>query len=118
VADAWLMRKLMCDTNKFNDLFKPLFSEFLTSDGYFYSQKRLSKEFAYVRMMRERNRGAAKSRWNKEKHPHSGNAPHPTPLTPSYYKKAKGNGHAKPRSGSEAVTSIIEKINAGTLLDT
>ena len=79
-ADAWLMRKLVCDTNKFNELFKPLFLEFLTSDGAYYRQKRLSKEFEYVRAMRVKNRGAAKSRWDKEKRPNSGNAPTPTPI--------------------------------------
>lgn len=109
VANAWLMRKLMCDESKFNDLFKPLFLEFLTSDGSFYRQKRLSKEFDYVRKMRLKNRGAAKSRWNKEKYASSGIAPHPTPPHP-YQHKGKSNG--KSESFTEAGDALAAKYRS------
>ena len=119
VAYAWLMRKLRCKDKEFNELFKPLFSEFLTSDGAFYTQKRLFKEFTYQRNMRLKNRGAAKSRWNKEKMVDSGNAPYPTlPQqhnndpngslfnTPQTQKEKKNGKHELPENFEPDATSL------------
>lgn len=105
VADAWLMRKLQADDKQFNELFRPLLSEYLQSDGGWYTQKRLSKEFDRARRISDKNRGNANSLWNKRKSTQSGNAPIPIPiptvennsneLFSDAPKQPKGNGHAK-----------------------
>jgi uncharacterized protein YdaU (DUF1376 family) len=87
-ADAWIMRKMCANDSKFKDLIKPLISEFLQHDrgGNWLTQKRLSKEFEFVKKQREKNSVSAKSRWNKEKDPCERNAPTPTP-TPTPIKE-------------------------------
>jgi uncharacterized protein YdaU (DUF1376 family) len=85
-ADAQIIHMHRGDANKVNNLIKPLLVEFCQSDGAFYRQKRLSKEFAYVRSVRQKKRGAAKARWNKEKDPCISNAPTPHPTPPSVKK--------------------------------
>ena len=76
-ADAWVMRKMGVDESKFNALVKPLIAEFLQHDrqGNWLSQKRLSKEFEYVKKHSEKMTELAKIRWRKENVPCERNAP-------------------------------------------
>lgn len=79
-ADAvWLMRRLKVNEEKYNRLYKPLIAEFFTSTGNYISQKRLLKEFEYLRAARQKHSAAGKARWNKKKEPLNSTAPHPTP---------------------------------------
>lgn len=80
----WISRKL----SRPKELFEPLLKEFCNSDGNFITQKRLSKEFSYIKTLSKRGSDNAKSRWNKEKdicktdaglHT-SSNAPIPIPI--------------------------------------
>lgn len=90
---AWLMRRLQCAESE-RETLSMILEEFTVSDGNFRTQKRLKKEFEYVRKNSKKQSGAAKSRWNKDKkyatayaaampEPEpwhgSGNAPTPTP---------------------------------------
>lgn len=77
--DAWIMRRLRADEAKYNRLYKPLIKEFLQSDGNFITQKRLLKEFEYLRKVRGQKSVNAKSRWDKEKPESKRKTPHPTP---------------------------------------
>lgn len=79
---AWLMRRLGADEKEYSRLHAPLIKEFLQSDGNFITQKRLMKEFLYLRESRGKQSVAAKARWNKKKEPSSGIAPHPHPTPP------------------------------------
>jgi uncharacterized protein YdaU (DUF1376 family) len=81
---AWHMRRLGCDESKYKRLFEPLLGEFFGRDGNFIYQKRLLKEFTYLRNQSQNQSARAKARWNKKKtscrsDAASGNAPHPTP---------------------------------------
>ena len=84
-ADAnWHMRRLGIDSGKYSRLHAPLISEFFQTDGNHVFQKRMMKEFAYLREQSQKQSERAKLRWNKEKglcrsDAASGNAPHPTP---------------------------------------
>lgn len=90
---AWLMRRLQCAENE-RETLSMIIEEFTVGDGNFRWQKRLKKEFDYVRKNSKKQSVAAKSRWNKDKKhatayaeamPEqeswhgSGNAPTPTP---------------------------------------
>jgi len=82
--NAWLMRRLKANESEFNGLYKTLFDEFFSTDGNWYFQKRLRKEWMYIKAQSEKQSVRSKSRWNKEKelsrgNAASGNAPTPTP---------------------------------------
>lgn len=81
-ADAeWHMRRLRVNELEYKRLYEPLIKEFFKSDGNFVTQKRLIKEFEYLRSTRTKQSVRAKGRWNKEKAPSGGTAPNPTPPT-------------------------------------
>lgn len=83
-AMAWLMRRLRVDAAEYARLYEPLIAEFLQSDGNWISQKRLRREFEYLRKSRGKQTVKAKARWDKKKEPSRGIAPDPTPPhTPS-----------------------------------
>jgi uncharacterized protein YdaU (DUF1376 family) len=83
-ADALHMRLHKVNSKEFNRLYKPILNEFFSSDGNYYTQKRLSAEFKRARLTRQKRSVAANIRWNKEKDPCKCNAPTPTPSpTPS-----------------------------------
>ena len=83
-ADAeWHMRRLRVNQQEYSRLYQPLIKEFLKSDGNFISQKRLQKEFSYLRETRGKQSANAKSRWNKQKPVSGGTPPHPTPPHPT-----------------------------------
>lgn len=75
---VWIARKLSRPV----DAISPIIIEFCTSDGNHITQKRLSKEFLYVKKKSSQRSVASKARWNKEKDLSSRNAPTPSP-TPS-----------------------------------
>lgn len=86
--EAWIARKLQRDYA----MALPLLNEFCQTDGNWLTQKRLLKEFAYVRKTSKRQSDAAKSRWNKEKPQSHGNAAWHTSgnaLTPTPTPKVK-----------------------------
>src|SRR5438309_1782121 len=62
---AWHMRRLNVDEGKYNRLYRPLLTEFFHSDGNFIYQKRLLKEFNYLRQRSQKQSAKAKQRWNK-----------------------------------------------------
>lgn len=110
-ADAgWHMRKLGVSSLKYKELYEPLFFEFLTGDGSYLTQKRLKREFEYLTAQREQKRGAAKSRWNKEKHPRSAYAPTPTP-TPPIPSEAKASSGNAPGLFPDPIKPVKEKKN-------
>lgn len=94
----WISRKLRCSPDE-AEVLKNIVSEFCRSTGNWIDQKRLRKEWDYVRERSEKRRGAAKARWEKDKESctsnaqvHNGcNAPTPTP-TPTLLPLDKSNG--------------------------
>jgi uncharacterized protein YdaU (DUF1376 family) len=86
--EAWIGRKLQRDYA----MALPLLNEFCQTDGNWWTQKRLLKEFAYVRKTSKRQSDAAKARWNKDKPSSHGNAAWHTSgnaLTPTPTPKVK-----------------------------
>lgn len=87
--DLWLARKFGRSEEDIQQLFRPLLKEFFKSTGNWLTQKRLSRERAYVQAQSEKQRARAKARWNKDNdesrgnatagNAQSGNAPTPTP---------------------------------------
>lgn len=77
----WISRKLGRQPSEF----LPILKEFCYTDGNHYRQKRLYKEWCYLKKMSKKNSVVAKARWNKEKYTcqtdatwhQSGNAPTP-----------------------------------------
>ena len=110
----WLCRRLRIDADYCTAVVMPLVKEFCQSDGNWITQKRLSKEFAYVMQKKKTNRASAKSRWNKEKtscerNAIAGcerNAPTPTPTPTPTYKK-----DISPSSGDDGVRSITDEFD-------
>jgi uncharacterized protein YdaU (DUF1376 family) len=85
--DEWLARKFKRSVERVKSELRPLIAEFCFSDGNWIKQKRLEKEFKYVKKQADQRSVAAKARWNKEKKnagahtdaPSARNAPTPTP---------------------------------------
>lgn len=96
--DTWLTRRFQQPIENI----RSLISEFCQSDGNWLTQKRLKKEWRYVKESSLRQSVRSKSRWNKEKYisrgiaeTHaSGNAPTPTP-TPTPLKKDADEDNTK-----------------------
>lgn len=89
----WIAKRLRLEPLQYDQLIQPLIEEFFSADAdagadaqKWLTQKRLKKEWKYTFEKREKNRAAAKSRWEKEKKPckriSKRNAPTPSP-TPS-----------------------------------
>lgn len=86
--EAWIERRLCRGIA----VALPVLQEFCQNDGNWWVQKRLKKEFDFVKKYRVQQSDRAKRRWDKEKglsrgnasalqDPHaSGNAPTPTPI--------------------------------------
>lgn len=90
----WISKRLSVDPLRYNEVVLPILDEFFTKvdGGSFFTQKRLKKEFSYIKMKRKKQVMAAKSRWDKDKSDKKRicerNAPSPTPSpTPSTVKK-------------------------------
>lgn len=71
---AWIAKRLRLDSLQYDRLIKPLVAEFFRADAdadadalKWLTQKRLKKEWKYTVEKREKNKAAAKSRWNKDK---------------------------------------------------
>lgn len=80
----WLARKFQRTRAESDDEIGPLIREFCQSDGNWISQKRLSKEFEYLRKTSMRQSVRSKARWDKEKGKSRGNAAPAMPLTLPY----------------------------------
>ena len=99
--DEWLARKFGRTVEQFKALFRPLINEFCKCDGNWITQKRLSRERAYVTQRSKQQSERAKSRWEKDKDTCPGNAgaampPHPHPHPhPDKNKKEESKGHSE-----------------------
>lgn len=62
----WIARKMRRSAEEYETQIAPLIKEFCSSTGNWISQKRLTKEFAYVKKRINQRSGAANSRWSKE----------------------------------------------------
>ena len=93
--DGWLARKFRRSVEDVQKEIRPLVDEFCQTDGNWISQKRLSREFSYLRKQSKKQSDRAKKRWDNEI-PSSpgnatpGNAPTPTP-TPSITEEANAS---------------------------
>jgi uncharacterized protein YdaU (DUF1376 family) len=81
---AWIARRLRITLEDYARVIAPIVSEFWEARNGRLYQKRLSREFAYVRAKSKKQSARAKSRWDKEKdacrgNATRGNAPTPTP---------------------------------------
>lgn len=94
----WIAAKLRCSPDEVATIEK-LIAEFLSSTGNWLTQKRLKKEFQYLRDRRKKLSELAKRRWNKEKTTSPRNAqntgcsiaPTPTPTPSKNKKEPKGS---------------------------
>lgn len=82
--DDWIKRRLCRDEVEYRRVSRPILHEFFESSGNWWTQKRLKKEFEYLREQSQKQSARAKSRWNKDSdscrgNAASGNAPTPTP---------------------------------------
>lgn len=85
--EAWLAKRFQRSVEACRIEVIPLVKEFCNSDGNWITQKRLSREFEYVKSHSKKQSDRAKSRWERDKNhaggyaePHApGNAPTPTP---------------------------------------
>src|SRR5262245_41066032 len=89
---SWSARKLGCQPDELVTL-KALRDEFMSSDGNWLTQKRLTKEYNFQLKTRRRQSANSKARWDKEKGASHGNAtsgievayapsPSPTEISP------------------------------------
>lgn len=121
---TWIARRLAKQPLEFDALIKPLIDEFCQTTGNFITQKRLLKEYKYLREQRTRQKANIDARWsgakpvdnqsvsdkalkNKQSTPQSGNTktipptpPHPTgkeetPLPPATHQPERGGGFKK-----------------------
>ena len=102
----WISKRINCDALAYAKHIQPIVQEFctlITEDGEkFWIQKRLRKEYEYVRDLSQKRSKAAKKRWskdqgteNKQKHTKQSmeqnvskaDAPTPTPTPTPLYKK-------------------------------
>ena len=81
--DDWLARRFRRSAEAVRNEIRPILKEFCQCDGNWWTQKRLSEEFAYVTESRARQSERAKTRWNKEKSAFRGNAGLGTASTPT-----------------------------------
>lgn len=72
--DAWLARKFRRSIERVRAELRPLIYEFCKTDGNWIYQKRLSREAEHLKKTSTAQSARAKSRWNKETNPPSGNA--------------------------------------------
>lgn len=68
--DNWLSRRFRAPPEKL----RPIIKEFCQNDGNWITQKGLQKEWERVRILSQKRRDAAKSRWDKENNPFTCNA--------------------------------------------
>jgi uncharacterized protein YdaU (DUF1376 family) len=92
---AWLARKFRRPIEKIEEDLMPLVREFCDVDGNWITQKRLRREWKYLKEQSKNQSDRAKARWEKKKgecradagdtppaYAASGNAPTPTPTPP------------------------------------
>lgn len=71
---AWLARHFRRTPMEIEAQIKPILAEFCQCDGNWWTQNRLSREFARVAKTRQKQSARSKARWNKEKGECRGNA--------------------------------------------
>jgi uncharacterized protein YdaU (DUF1376 family) len=84
--DQFLARRFNLSVDDIKAQFRPLIVEFCQSTGNWITQKRLTRERAYVSARTKKRSDAAKLRWNKGKGSYNADAPTPTP-TPTVESK-------------------------------
>jgi uncharacterized protein YdaU (DUF1376 family) len=72
--DDWIARRMRRTAAEVVKTVRPIISEFCQCDGNWITQKRLLKELEWCLSKRKQTSGAAKSRWEKEKHTSGRNA--------------------------------------------
>jgi hypothetical protein len=95
VAGMWLARKFRRPIEKIEEDLMPLVREFCDVDGNWITQKRLRREWKYLKEQSKKQSDRAKARWEKEKegcradadgmssaYAASGNTPTPPPTPP------------------------------------
>ena len=80
---VWIARKLRRTIDEYEKDIAPLIAEFCRSDGNWITQKRLTQEFAFLQKHSKKQRGNAKSRWNKEKDAYQSDAKQPANVMPN-----------------------------------
>lgn len=99
----WLARKFRRSVQAFEIEILPVMREFCVCDGNWWTQKRIKKEWAYVKKTSVRQTKRAKARWQKENGINSGiaslhqsgNGPTPTP-TPTPLDKNASTATSSP----------------------
>ena len=87
--EKWIAHKLGRSIEDYRKIFKPLIEEFCKTTGNWIYQKRLSKEYLFVKNKSKKQSDKAKLRWDKEKLKCRGNAPTPTPTPTQESKKER-----------------------------
>lgn len=77
---AWLMQRLHISDSVFDNELKPLIKDLCQRIADSYVQKRLQREYEWVKARKISATENAKRRWEKEKQVCGGNAPTPTPI--------------------------------------
>jgi uncharacterized protein YdaU (DUF1376 family) len=133
----WLARKFRRSIEECQKTVMPVVKEFCQTDGNWITQKRISKEFAYVSAKSKKQADRAKSRWNKDKgesrgnaaRHQSGNAPTPTPTPTPTPREDRGSPPSPPATVVELrppeprgvaalkVEAVERKVKAGRLLE-
>lgn len=108
--DGWIAHKL----NRTPELFRPLIREFCKSDGNWITQKKLFKEWKWVKEKGRIGRDAAKARWDKEKDVSGRNAgampPHPYP-NPLEKKDLISSISGGKKNGKVTILDAQERLN-------
>ena len=106
----WVGRRLRCSPEE-QTMLQTIVSEFCSSTGNWLTQKRLRKEFEYVRETKRKQSDRAKSRWNKEKDISHGNAtPHASGNAPSPSPSPSPSASSLPPSEFERVDAALRAI--------
>lgn len=102
--DSWLAKRFSMTLDEVAKELRPLILEFCQSDGNWITQKRLLREWEFVKKSSRRQSVRAKARWEKEKHLSHGIAQNdssritPTP-TPTLLEGSKKESYA-PQAGA------------------
>jgi uncharacterized protein YdaU (DUF1376 family) len=114
--DDWLSARLHMTLTEIRTELRPLVLEFCQTDGNWLWQKRLRKEFSFVRRQSAAQSVRAKAKWRKEKaisprDATTGNAPTPTP-TPTPIEEEHVHKPPKPKPPSRLRAAAVQPVLA------
>ena len=122
---VWISKRLHVDPLQYDRIVKPLITEFFRADAHAHAdahadasqwltQKRLKKEWRYTIEKREKNRSAAKSRWEKGKGTceriSKRNAPSPSPSPTIEDTNVSSAKAAPPKPSSVEISMWFENV--------